>query len=200
MTRLALVLLLLACLAGCIPVPAKSREEPLVLSIAADPSDQTTLTTASNAHSVDVKVEAIWRSGGSHFHRLVAPARGKYLILAYERGHGFAPVKIRSVSQNRPKIDLHDGSGYALGWMLLTAPIWVPIDLSFRPTELPKDGFVWLEDAETGEVVAGMYPWNIERAFAQPVDDAGPRDEKDYWVSCIVGGTRKWAYGSRCDP
>jgi hypothetical protein len=121
---------------------------------------------------MNLLVRVTWRTVGVRQHTIVAPPQGRYLVFAYEQGYELAQVnEVRKTSDNVPKSpsdpflqSLGEGVAQGAGPLIITlaivtAPIWGPIYLSSRPEKLPSGGFLWLEDAETGEVVAGRLPW-----------------------------------------
>jgi len=173
-TRISKVAMLLAALihlGGC--ATGTPRDTPLdILSGDTYPGSETKFYIASGSYSVNLLVSVDWQTVGSKRHEMVSPPQGKYLIFAYEVGHGIARVKeVRKTSENIPKEPMDpnakafaEGLAQGAGPLILTlaivtAPIWGPIYLTSRPESLPTGGFLWMEDAETGERVVGTLPW-----------------------------------------
>lgn len=174
-------------LSGC-AVPTAPNDETLLVVNPVKPSVQASLTTASNASSVLVKVRVSWRAAGTLSHSLSAPPKGKYRVVAFEPYQGFAPLEIRSVSEGSPteKFEFNPGPYGAAGILVLgivTAPIWGPVYLASKVRDVPAGDYLWIEDADTGEVVAGKSPWdqNVRqptmsaRGRLQPVEDDAKR-------------------------
>ena len=163
-----LVLLLPLC--GCATVGTEDGE--LKMLSGADPASATMFHTGHESYSVNLLVRVDWKTAGTRQHEIVAPTRGKYLLFAYEEGRGLVPLQeIRKKSENAPKNPLDPTAralleGLAQGAFpliaslaILSAPIWGPIYLSSRSEALPSAGYLWMEDAETGEQLAGRTPW-----------------------------------------
>jgi len=175
----------LAQLCGC--AAERPRDEPLVLGVAIDPVSPITLNTASNAYGVHVKVQATWHAAGNLWHSITAPPAGKYVLVAYEEGYGFVPLRIRTTAENIPRDPDPWWKGFAQGAApgilavaIVTAPFWGPVYLATRPKDLPAASYLWMEDADTGAVVAGTSPWVIRDPVTAENDRAQlPRQEGD---------------------
>jgi hypothetical protein len=213
MVYVTLVLMPLILVSGC--ASEGYRDEPLVITAALD---QTSITknTARNAYDVVVLVHVKWGTTSSG-HKINVPTAGNYLVLAYERGGSFVPVTIVSTfeqTRRQPSIpgELLDGAAegalkgaapfiFVMG--IVTAPAWLPFYVHYRPRDLPENGYLWVEDTESGEVIAGNSPWTVTfpvgKNPSSPSVQTAPRSESDYMVNCAVAGERKWTWRSLCD-
>lgn len=161
---------------------------------------------------ISVEVEVTWSNGAQDKTPLGldAPLGSDLLVLAYERSHGVRPatIKLSRPAPSRASSSLWADAltycGYCFAAVILTAPLWLSIRaLANRPGIRPSPDccFVWVEDTNTGEIVAGNSPW---RQIAIPANTARtepevPSDTGEDLVNCMSGGMRKWVYQSRCD-
>jgi hypothetical protein len=164
----------LAQLGGCATVGhSDGQAKSLEISSGIEPTSITRISAGPESYSVTLLVRVPWRTAGARRHRMVAPPQGRYLVFAYEQGYGLVQIdEVRKTSENVPTSpgnplleSLADGvvQGAApliFALAIVTAPIWGPIYLTSRPEGLPTGGYLWLEDAQTGELVAGSLPWN----------------------------------------
>jgi hypothetical protein len=133
------------------------------------------------------------------------PANGRFQLLAYEVGNGFVPVAMRAPPDRSQR-----GQGIPLGaegvtLLIMTAPLWGPFYLANkRPEQKPSDDccFIWIENSDTGAVVAGTTPWPRAEWTGPPA----PRShapvragDNDMSVHCTASGQPAWVYRSQCD-
>jgi hypothetical protein len=95
-----------------------------------------------------------------------------HLLFAYEFGHGLMPVTFREAPPPSPPSARSSswnwccggpdpvGAGLLLMGVLLVVGIGALLESLPKPSD-PSPGccFVWIEDAETGETLAGTPPW-----------------------------------------
>jgi hypothetical protein len=206
-------------LTGCGSAPFKPDHEPA-------PQDAATVVMASaSAGALPVRVSPGWVSlqvePSWSMHRrdpvlltIDALPKKELLVFAHESGRGLVPATLAlapAPPRPRPslKTELLHGVAHGLAPLIVvTAPIWLSIYALTRHTEVknePSDPccFVWIEDAVSGEVVAGRSPWGQlsvrERRYAQGEASAAARIEGEDLVNCAVVGKRNWVYRSQCD-
>ncbi len=116
-------------------------------------------------------VKAKWSNGRKddwHFDNFKVPPNGKFTVFAYEIGHGLVPAALH---RPKPKTSTDKVVEAMLGegpkslpvtgpLIIMTAPIWGPIAfLNATKDRLGENCcFVWIEDANTGEQLAGESP------------------------------------------
>jgi hypothetical protein len=213
--RGALVALALATqLAGCqsmqtADMPEPSPENAVSLIGASSGGPQVPLKATPGLISVEIEVS--WSNGAKDetLLGLEASPASELLVLAYERGRGFLPAASRLRRPAPARASSFDWTG-ALNYcgpcfalVILTAPIWLPIKAQANRSALrpsPDCCFVWIEDAKTGEIVAGSSPWQQAAIPAYTSTGAkGPSLPTDDLVNCVSEGVRKWVYQSSCD-
>lgn len=217
-TSAALVAQVAAC-GTAPPEPDQSAQLPQSVSllIASPYGDKLALKTVAGFTWIDVTTTWSAQPNDTVPLTVHAPADGEFVIFSYEIGKGLAPAKVALAPPPAPRLPQN---GFAkagmegvmqglLPWLLITAPIWLPIaGLASRAearrivaaVESGPCCFVWIEDAKSGEVVAGRPPWEhaklLEQGAATP---ATPEVEGEDLVNCTVAGNRRWVYRSQCD-
>jgi len=199
------------------PVDALQAEGTVALMIASSSGDELALKTVAGFTWVDVTTT--WSAQPSDTVPLTIYAQedGKFVIFAYEVGKGLAPAKIAVAPPPTPRLPQHEFvkagmEGVMQGllpWILITTPIWLPIYAlashaqARRIVAAVESGpccFVWIEDAKSGDVVAGRPPWEQAKLIEQGTrTSAAPALEGEDLVNCTVAGNRRWAYRSQCD-
>jgi hypothetical protein len=178
----ACIFVLAANLAACNSIPLQSDGDPLPedaasLTIVSDRGSQKTIGVASGLTAFEV--EAVWSNGSRDITRFRhwVPPKASLLVIAYEHERGVAPARVQSPQPSRPlgTIEREVATMAFLGAVpliltaaILTAPVWVPIyAINHHSKKRPSENccFIWIEDANTGEVIAGTNPW-IQNAIA----------------------------------
>ena len=205
--------------AGCGSAPVQPDHDPqpqsnVLLLVASDSGDGPALNTTAGFTSVDV--EAAWSSREKETIPLTAytHANAELVVFAYEIGKGLAPAEVSLSAAPVPRSEnpffeafLGGAANHLFGLIIVTAPIWLPIlALSNRSaaqaarTAMHQERccFVWIEDAKSGEVVAGSLPWEPRNVSDGDTPPASPSFEGEDLVNCVVAGKRRWAYRSQC--
>jgi hypothetical protein len=175
-------------LAACNLIPLQSGGDPLPeeaasLTITSDGGSQRTIAVAPGM--LLLEVEAAWSGGRRDAIRfdLATPPKAAFLLVAYDRDFGVVPAQVKSRRPpGRPRPVLLGGTGSSgmailVYGALLTAPIWLPILVVRHYTKdnrSPDCCFIWIEDTDTGEIVAGTSPW-IRNTFAVSAPSVGSR-------------------------
>lgn len=162
------------------------REEPLVLTVNSDPASVRSLKLGKSTTSVSLRIEADCDKGVARRFFTVAP-QGNDLILGYQTGRGAVPVRLQGIKEFRPAEEnpRADAFGKALvsgffdnvygaSLLIISAPIWYPIKQAVKEANTShdvEDCYVWIEDAKSGDRIAGDWPWG-RLMIEQPSADA----------------------------
>ena len=167
--------------AGCGTVPAQQRvSDGVTVSVAPDSDGWTRI------HAVPT-----WSNGKSADEYLTfrTDSAGGYLLLAYERGHGLVPLTFGkaeppSKSSSRSwSLPVGGPDPVGAGLLIIAALAVVGVVALVQRATASKSGtassrpgpdccFIWVEDVETGEVLAGASPWGnpsqVRQAAIEP--------------------------------
>ncbi len=131
--------------------------------------DVSVLEMLSGPHKVGIGVH--WSNGFEDNTDLDFSAVGgkKYTLAIYELSPGEDPATVEL--SNPPQSFLGPDTKTALTLLLITLPLWLPFAIyewSKEPEALPKERpfngccFVWIQDEETAEVIAGVSPKSVK--------------------------------------
>ena len=212
------VLAMLGPLSGCQSTgqadPAKAAGSPAKVArftLASSAAPQPAIEITPGRLHLEVEMTRSNKEACTAELTLAAEPGAERSVFAYELGHGLAPATMR-VEPHRPRGASSSSSwsgslsycGECVALFILTAPIWYPFYAHSKQREAKsrqaaaKYCFVWVEDAQSGEVVAGRLPWEPRNASGGNTPPASPSFEKEDLVNCVVAGERRWAYRSQC--
>jgi hypothetical protein len=160
---------------GCSTIEEQAEVRPkegvaIRITAVSPGSNSTFVVSAQVQEYVMLLATPTWSSGEGEPENLTfrAEKSRNYLVFAHEEGRGFVPVSVREsdapggggggfdalgAGMNGP------GAGAVILIALLIYGASRLLERKYAAKPSPGCCFVWLEDAETGELLAGMSPW-----------------------------------------